>query len=254
MRKAFNTKQQPLPVIPPPDAEALAEDTLPEDAEQEPPVTNEEMFIKSKQKPTTTDVVEENSDLPVRLDIKEKKKRGQRGKDKGMRKKRPPTEKQLAHLKRIRGLALAKKRAIKEERDKICAEAREKIQAAEDRRKENRKYKKKLNQPLPPPTDVVPPVNKKVKPASPVKPKSNGVAYTPPSWEKQASTFFDLMDAYETRKEKRRETKKKEEKPQEKTQPHPNKLVAKKYLPRPPPTPPNPYDICFGYTGRWNQR
>lgn len=248
MRKSFNKNQQPLPVIPPPDEP----EPIPE-----PPATNDEMFGK------------------VALEVKAKRGVGKRGKDKQKRVKKPPTEKQLAHLKRIRGLAAEKRKANKKKKDVI----REKAKAELKELKENNYIVKKDLQVEGAVADeedegtsdcgeddcdfcettaemtgqtrtpmVKEEVRKrKVKFAEPKKVVHPYGKKDYPQQNFSTEQFFNLMDKYQEHREKKY-PKKKVASPK---QPHPNKKVSHHLRPTPPPIPPNPYAVCFGYNNKW---
>jgi len=171
---------------------------------------------------------------------------GKRGKDKQKRKKKPPTEKQLAHLARMRKLAAQKRAAValekkrkKEEAEKILKEK----ESIKPTRMENAKRLERaiLQPPKPAPT---PAVNKKVHystntPRQPRKPSD--------------MEFFELMERYEKYKEMKNIKIKKEKSLQERlnekrrNNPHPNRRIPPLQRPSPPR---GKYHDIFNYKGR----
>ena len=198
MRKAFNKEQQPLPIIPPPDPEPEVEKPV--------NVTNDEMFGREPQ---------------VKLEVEAKRGVGKRGKDKKPRVKKPLSEKQLAHLKRIRGLAQAKRMENKKKKDVIRNKAKAEIEELK---------KVKFAEPVvaePPPPEVealksqpvpvtTPPTNEVVARRPIVEEEVVRKVKPTPTYMKQETKvhkyggyeqFFELMDKYEEHREKKRQTK-----------------------------------------------
>lgn len=180
----------------------------------------------------TDDELEDQKNIEMVVEEKQKKGRGKRGKDKKKRAKRPPTEKQLAHLARIRELSRQKREAKKLEKERLKKENAKKASANVDK---NRKVSRpKTNStPTPTPPMAIPP------PQTP----------PAPSYEQ----FFHLMDRYEEYKEKRNKVK--QTKANTQTLPT-GRVINKKYRPKPPTRPiqnvlknepVNPFDICFSY-------
>jgi hypothetical protein len=136
-----------------------------------------------------------------------------RGKDKQKRKKREFTPKMAEQLAKSREVKISKYRKKKlEAMEKLKEEARQ--EGIQRYLKEQEENKKKLVQ------------KKEAKKIAPV-----GDAPRP-SFE----AFCDLMDKYHSFKESRKQTSKKQTTPQ----PHPNKIVKRHHLPRPPLTEPHP--------------
>ena len=256
MRKSFNSNQQPLPVIPPPEIEP--------EPEIPTPITNDEMF----------------GDKPkVSLEVSAKRGVGKRGKDKKPRVKKPLSEKQLAHLKRIRGLALEKRQKNKAKKDVIRKKAKEDIEQLkkvkfveplEEKVEENIEEKEVEEIEEEPVNTIIasqgkvrtPMVEEVVRKTKPIP--------VPIKKVDDYQHFFNLMDKYEKHKELRNLKVEKtlqqrlDEKRMKKTdksltltnenppsQPHPNKKIANHLRPVAPLIPPNPYAVCFGYNNKW---
>ena len=246
MRKAFNKNQNTVLEIKPID-EICDPKTMPLIPEGVPLIDkinykHEEVFVNKKL--TKNIELDINDDLESIIEepIKEdhnvesitsedppKRKRGKRGKDKKPRAKRPPTEKQLAHLTRIRELSRQKREAKKMEKARLKKEIATK---AEHNTAKNRIVKLPTTKPVP-----INPPPKKVK-------------------DNDYMQFFNLMDRYEEYKQERNEIKKLKKKPQ----PHPsNRVITQRDRPIRPTnnvgqvlknTPAkirNPYDVFFTY-------
>ena len=119
MRKAFNKKDTELLEIKP--VEEIVDEVIPDGVDKIEKIKykHEEVFEESK---TNEEVSVVNEDVDgekiTEIEEKPKKKRGQRGKDKKPRVKKPATEKQLAHLARIREVSRLKREATKKEKAK----------------------------------------------------------------------------------------------------------------------------------------
>ena len=226
MRKAFNKNENPIPVILPIE-EIIDEEDFEEEEEIVPKVRfNQKEVFKEIDEPVEEPVEETKEPVEIietideanniKLEIKPKRKRGQRGKDKKPRTKKPLTEKQLASLARAREKSRQVRQAKKIEKERLKKEAI--LKAAENIKKTRKIKKHPLPQKPPPP----PPRN-----------------IPKPRYE----DFFAMMDKYEEYKEKKRKIK--QIKPQ--SQPHPANRTFQK-PPRPTQAPaPNPFDVCFQY-------
>lgn len=167
---------------------------------------------------------------------------GKRGKDKKPRKKKPPSEKQLAHLARMRKMAAQKRAAVALEKKRKKEEAKriqKELEALKPTPIENTKVIKRAILKPPPPAPVPPPPKKKV----------HFSTNTPRISQDKA--FFALMDRYEKYKEAKNIKIKKEKSLQERlnekrrNKPHPNCRIPQIQRPQPP----NPYDDIFNYKG-----
>jgi len=179
---------------------------------------------------------------------------GKRGPDKKKRVKKPPSEKQLAHLKRMRALA-SQKRAVKAlEKKKQKAEAlriQKELEALKPTTAENTKrLQRAIIQPPSPAPAPAPGVLKRVNK------KVHYATNTPRQNPNTDEMFFNLMDRYEQYKEAKNMKIKAIEK--EKTlqarlnekrrnNPHPNRRIPQLQRPAPPV---NIYDDIFNYKGR----
>ena len=230
MRKAFNKNENPIPIILPVE-ELINEEDFDDDEEIIQKVTfqqkeifkkideKEEPVEESKEPVNENEIIKEEEPININLEIKPKRRRGQRGKDKKPRTKKPLTEKQLASLARAREKSRQVRQAKKLEKERLKKEA---ILKAAENIKKDRKIKK---HPVPHKAPLSkPPMQRHI-------PK--------PSYE----DFFQMMDKYEEYKEKKKKIK--QIKPQ--SQAHPaNRTFAKP--PRPTQQPaPNPFDVCFQY-------
>ena len=241
MRKAYHEDNQipALPEIKP--VEEIVPEGVP--SPRKPNFKHNEVFVNKKVKLESKDEIEENTDTSdwsesitndedeekkVEMVINEKKGRGKRGKDKKKRAKRPPTEKQLAHLARIRELSRQKREAKKLEKERLKKEHVKKASANVDK---NRKVSR---------------------PKTSIKPPTPPMAIPPPQPPPQPSyeQFFHLMDRYEEYKEKRNRVK--NVKPKTQTLPT-GRTIKKEHRPKPPiqnvlkNEPINPFDVCFSY-------
>ena len=192
---------------------------------------------KEEENKEVENIIQTITDKPV------KKGRGKRGKDKKPRIKRPPTEKQLAHLARIRELSKQRREAKKLEKERIKLEIKKK--ALENTKKEAT---------VKPPNIINRTANKKVtnviqKTDPKPNPHQNNINPTNISQGQSYEQFFNLMDKYEEYKVKRNAVKKAI--PTSQSLPT-GRRIQKKYKPEPMKnplinTPKNPFDICFSY-------
>ena len=127
----FNPNSNDLLELKPiPEPADIPPDT-PEEMEEEPVQLTQNEIFKSQEKPPTHQSVkmEVEEDVMTKKEVngwgKEiKRGGGKRGKDKKKRVKKPPTQKQLAHLARMRDLAKQKRAANKLEKKRKEEEAK----------------------------------------------------------------------------------------------------------------------------------
>jgi hypothetical protein len=266
MRKAYNTDDAGVLDIKP------MEDIVPEglpSPQQNKSFKHEEVFVNKKVGKSRMELIQEAeveevsditdpSETESNNDVEsitndepppKKRGRGKRGKDKKKRVKKPPTEKQLAHLARIRELSKQRREAKKLEKERIKLEIKNKA-------KENTKKNATINPPkiinktaTKKPTQVIqntpPPPN----------PHQNNINPTNISQAPSMEQFFNLMDKYEEYKVKRNAVKKTIPKSQSLPT---GRKIAQKYKPEPIidhnpliNEPKNPFDVCFSYGGKW---
>lgn len=250
MRKAFNTESSGVLDIKP------MEEIVPEGLPSPPSKSfkHEEVFVNKKVGKSRMELIQEAEQLEPVIEDEEsiiedpepepvKRGRGKRGKDKKKRVKKPPTEKQLAHLARIRELSKQRREATKLEKARIKLEIKNK--AKENTKKDatiiNRTAKKR-------PTKVIQDTPTPIKNQNNINPTNIRQA---PSMEQ----FFTMMDMYEDYKVKKNAVKKAVPKPQSLPA---GRKIQKKYKPDPiidhnplRNEPPNPFDICFSYGKRY---
>lgn len=230
----------------------------PEGEEEEKPPTpppvmkQNEIFKTGKQTKNVALEVEEGTIKPIDPPTEKKRGVGKRGKDKKKRVKKPLSEKQLAHLAKMRKKAAEKRTAV-------ALEKRRKLEAA----KKIVKEQKSVSFSTPSTKGLKTAImheNKKenVKVSKSVvhqysnNPRNGGNGGINPNY----ADFFDLMDKYEEHKKVRNEKIKKEKTLQERlnakrrNNPHPNRRIPHIQRPAPPLTSSNPFDDIFNYKGR----
>jgi len=242
----FNPNSNDLLELKPiPEPADIPPDT-PEEMEEEPVQLTQNEIFKSAEKPPTHQSVkmEVEEGVMTKREVngwgKEIKRGvGKRGKDKKKRVKKPPTQKQLAHLARMRDLAKQKRAANKLEKKRKEEEAK-RIQKELEELKPTVQNTKIIKNAV---------LNKPEK-------KVHFHSNTPrqPTAEEQQHQFFELMEKYELYKEaKNYKIKQREKSIQERlnekrrqNKPHPNRRIPQIQRPQPPP---NPYDDIFNYKG-----
>ena len=228
MRKAFNSENNEILKIKPIDE---LETTQPAEFKEEPKAekiikfAHQEVFINNsnlEEKKEDEDLLvpdlentEEDTEYiedpePEQEIKKVKKKRGQRGKDKKPRIRKPPSEKVLAHLAKAREKSKLARQAKKLEKERLKKEAEEKAI-------KNTAKNRKVN------------INN-----NPINPNN---IFNTNNYEQ----FFNLMDKYEAYKEKKKQVKQIKPQPQA----HPANRVFEK--PARPKEILNPFDVCFQY-------
>lgn len=250
MRKPFNENNSGILEIKP--IEEIVPEGIPQKASAS--FEHKDVFVNKKNKEEIVDYEEDISDVEIDLESiteepEEKKGVGKRGKDKKPRVKKPPTEKQLAHLAKCREVSKKRREAKKLETQRIKMEIKKR---ATDNTKKNAIsqppiYNKTANDSK---TSVTNEVIKSNHNENNINPHNMSLA---PSMEQ----FIQLMEKYEDYKEK----KVKVIKTVSKAQPLPtgrtidisHKPIAPPHNPlkNEPIEPTNPWDICFKYGGRY---
>jgi len=219
--------------------------------EPEPLKQNEIFNTKPKSKNVVLEV-EEGVMKPIDMPEEKVKKRGvgKRGKDKKKRVKKPLSEKQLAHLAKMRvkaaekrtAVALEKRRKLEEVKNKVkkvsfSTPSRKGLKTAIMQEKKNENVK----------------ISKSVVHKYSNNPRTGGNGGINPNFQ----DFFDLMDKYEEHKKAKNEIIRKKEQTlperlnaKRKSNPHPNRRIPHLQRPAPPITSSNPFDDIFNYKGR----
>jgi len=241
----FNPDENPLPEIK--KIEDILEpqnDSLPSD-EEEYELEQKEIFSMGQKMNRRA--------FSHKLEEEQKPKKrgvGKRGPDKKKRVKKPLTEKQLAHLARMRVKAKEKRDKKREEKEKTQEETEEKTKTVSfvpPPMKEEKKVELKVesisNEKVYPRN--APKVVRQVTHPYPAKPQPPA----PPAGP-SFNQFFTMMEAYENHKSKKKKAKEKsiEQRLVESRQakPHPNRRIPTLQRPVPPL---NPYADMFRYKG-----